>query len=284
MSQASQQGYEEIDLIELVIKIYKFFKRRYKLMLITVMIAVLLGWIASSLLILPRYFSSMIISSRSLSASEVSGLISTLDELVKDYNVKEFTKLTKIPEKDFGTIVAIKAMPNRDFQKYVEKDVRKDSTVAISIDLTNNAQWEIIQNGIVYYLENIPYVQKRTKIYREGQEKLLQQVQKEIKNIDSLKKIIEASPNAKNTIILSNSGGIYNEAFKLHETEKNIKENIALSNDIHVIKDFAHLQQPKKASVKETILIFGGVGFILGFLLALILELNRIIRKRENKI
>ena len=280
----SQQGYEEIDLIELVIKIYKFFKKRYKLMLITSVVSVLLGWGASTLLILPRYFSAMIVSSRSLSGSEISGLIFTLDDLVKENNKDEFKKLTGIPEKTFKSITNIKAIPNRDYQRNVEKDIRKDSTMAISVELTDNTEWETVQNGIVNYLENVPYVQKRTKVYKEGQEKLLLQVQKEIKSIDSLKKIIEASLNTKSTIILSNSGGIYNEALKLYETEKKIRENIIFGNDIHVIKDLAHLQKPKKASVKETILLFGGIGFVLGFLIALVIELNKIVRKRENSL
>ncbi|KOY85550.1 hypothetical protein AD998_04710 [bacterium 336/3] len=285
MSQASQQqGYEEIDLIELVIKIYKFFKRRYKLMLIFSIISVLLGWGASSLFILPRYFSAMIISSRSLSGSEISGHILTLDDLVKENNKNEFKKLTGIPPETFKTITTIKAIPNRDYQKNVEKDIRRDSTMAISVEITDNTQWETLQNGIVNYLENVPYVQKRTKIYKEGQESLLLQIQKEIRSIDSLKKIIEASPSSKNTIILSNSGSIYTEALKLYELERKVKENIALGNDIHVIKDFANLQKPKKSSLKETIMLFGGIGFILGFLIALMIELNKIVRKRENSL
>jgi len=284
MSQSSaQQGYEEIDLIELMIKVYKFFKRRYKLIMIISVISILLGWGASSLFLLPKYQSSMIISSRTLTASEITGLTNTLDDLIKENNPEEFTKLTQIQEKDFRTIAAIKAMPNRDYQKNVEKDLRRDSTIAISLELFDNKSWDLAQAGIVWYLENRPYVQKRTKIYKENQEKLLSQIQKEIRGIDSLKRIIEASLTSKNPVILSNSGGLYNEALKLYEAEKKVKENLAFSNDITVIKDFPHLQKPKKSSIKDTIILFGGVGVVLGFVIALILELNRVIRKRENQ-
>jgi capsular polysaccharide biosynthesis protein len=283
MANTTQQGYEEIDLIELLIKIYKFFKKRIVLILTSTIIAIGLGVAASFVLFQPRYQSTMIISSRSLTASEVVGMISTLDNLAREENEAEISKLTKIPENLAKKIEKIEALPNRDFQKNVEKDIRKDSTIAIRLEITQTEKWQIYQDGIAYYLENMPYVKKKTALYKEGQEKLLQNIQKEIRHLDSLKKIIEASGSGKVQLLLSNSGGIYSDILKLYEAEEKVKENLKFLNDIQIIKDFTNYKKPKKFSLRDTATLFAIVGFAIGIVLALVIELNKIIRKREGK-
>jgi capsular polysaccharide biosynthesis protein len=280
----SQQGYEEIDLIELLVKIFSFFKRRYKLMLLSCALAALVGFISSYFLILPRYQSSMIISSRSLSAPEVTGLIGVLGELAREKNYSEIAKKTKIEENVAKDLASITAVPNKEYQKYDEKDAPEESTIAITVELYDKQRWQDIQNGIVYYLESNPYVQKKTKIYKESQEKIIAQIQKEVKHLDSMKRIIESSMYAKNNIILNNSGDIYVDAIRLHEAEIKAKEKLAFVNDIEVIQELTNSQKPKKASIKETVFLFALGGLILGFLLSLILEMNRIVKARTPQL
>jgi DNA-directed RNA polymerase subunit F len=277
-----QQGYEEIDLIELLIKIYKFFKRRYRLILLCIVISAVLGVLSNFLFLKPRYQSTMIISSRSLTASEVAGIISTLDAFAYEENTEELAKLLNIPEKLAKKIVKVEAMPNREFQKNVEKDFSKDSTIAIKLEVAESDNWKTYEKGIVSYLENIPYVKMKTALYKESQERLLQQVQKEVKHLDSLKKIIEAG-GGKAQFILNNSTQVYTEILKLYEKENEIKENLFFVNDIRVIKEFTNYKKPKKFSVKEVTIIFALIGFIIGIVVSLIIELNKIIRKREGR-
>jgi hypothetical protein len=282
MTNTTQQGYEEIDLIELLIKIYKFFKKRYLLILFCIVISAVLGVLSNFLFFKPRYQSTMIISSRSLTASEVAGLISTIDDFAYEESFEELEKLLGIPKKLAEKIVKIEAMPNREFQKNVEKDFRKDSTIAIKLEVTESDNWKTYEKGIVSYLENIPYVKMKTALYKESQERLLQQVQKEIKHLDSLKKIIEAG-GGKAQFILNNSTQVYTEILKLYEKENEIKENLFFVNDIRVIKEFTNYKKPKKFSVKEVTITFALIGFIIGIVVSLIIELNKVIRKREGR-
>lgn len=271
MSNTAQQGYEEIDLIELIIKIYKFFKRRIKLIIILVVVFAGLGLVASFFILKPRYQSTMIISSRSLTASEVAGLIEAIDNLAFEDNSKEIEKLTNIPAKNARKIQKIKVDPT-------------DSTaITIKIELTDNENWDIYQKGIVNYLENQPYVKKKTALYKESQEKLLRDVQKEIKHLDSLKKIIEASSSGKTQFILSNSSQVYSEILKLYDSENQIRANLAFVDDIQVIKGFTNYKKPKKLSPYNTISLFAVVGLIIGVVVSLTIELNKAIRKREGK-
>lgn len=283
MANTTQQGYEEIDLIELTIKIYGFFKKRILLIILCFVLSAIIGLVLSFISLEPRYQSAMIISSRSLTASEVAGIIKTLDELAEEENEKEIAKLTGIPEKLASKIYKIEAMPNREYQKNIEKDFRKDSTIAIKLETTEKDNWQIYQKGIVNYLENIPYVKKKTALYKEGQEELLKNVQKEIKHLDSLKRIVEASVTGKTQLILNSTSNFYSEIIKLYETENLIKNNLTSPNDIEVIKDFTNYKKPKKFSLRYTVFLFGLVGVVLGILWALVIELNNIIRKREAK-
>ncbi|GAB4124618.1 MAG: hypothetical protein Fur0027_03300 [Raineya sp.] len=283
MANTTQQSYEEIDLIELTIKIYKFLKKRILLIILCTVLSAIIGSALSFISLQPRYQSAMIISSRSLTASEVAGMIKTLDNLAQEENEKEITNLTGIPEKLAKKIYKIEAIPNREYQQNTEKDFRKDSTIAIKLEVTEKDNWQAYQKGIINYLENIPYVKKKTALYKERQEKLLKNVQKEIKHLDSLKRIVEAVATTKTQVILNNAGFFYSEIIKLYETENQIKANLASPNDIELIKDFTNYQKPQKFSVRHTVLLFGLIGSLLGILWALVIEFNKIIRKREGR-
>jgi len=283
MANTTQQGYEEIDLIELIIKIYKFFKKRKMLIVISVIIAVSSGILSSFLFLQPRYQSTMIISSRSLTGSEIAGMMSTLNSLADEENKEELELLTKIPQNLTKNIAKIEAVPNRDYQKNVEKDLRRDSTIAIKLEITKNQNWSVYQEGFAYFLENNPYVKKKNALYKAGQERLLKSIQKEIKHIDSLKKIIEASGAGKIQLLLNSSGGWYSDVIKLYDAENTIKENLAFANDIQIIKGFTNFKRPQKYSMRETLSFFAVIGLILGVVVALLIELSKVIRKREGK-
>jgi hypothetical protein len=224
----------------------------------------------------------MIISSRSLTASEVAGIISTLDAFAYEENTEELAKLLNIPEKLAEKIVKIEAMPNREFQKNVEKDFRKDSTIAIKLEVTERNEWKTYEKAILDYLENIPHIKKRTLLYKESQERLLQQVRREIKHLDSLKKIIEAGGTSKSQFIV-NSGIISSEIVNLSKKENEIKMSLFFADEFQIVKSFDNLKKPKKFSVKEVAIIFALIGFIIGIVVSLIIELNKVIRKREGR-
>jgi len=282
MTNTTQQGYEEIDLIELLIKIYKFFKKRYLLILFCMVISAVLGVLSNFLFFKPRYQSTMIISSRSLTASEVAGIISTLDAFAYEENTEELAKLLNIPEKLAEKIVKIEAMPNREFQKNVEKDFRKDSTIAIKLEVTERNEWKTYEKAILDYLENTPHIKKKTLLYKESQERLLQQVRKELKHLDSLKKIIEAGGTSKSQFIV-NSGIISSEIVNLSNKENEIKMSLFFADEFQIVKSFDNLKKPKRFSYKGTLGTSSVAGFIIGIVVSLIIELNKVIRKREGR-
>jgi len=282
MTNTTQQGYEEIDLIDLIIKIYKFFKKRYLLILLCIVVSAVLGVLSNFLFFKPRYQSTMIISSRSMTTSEVAGIISTLDDFAYEENTEELAKLLNIPEKLAKKIVKVEAVPNREFQKNVEKDFRKDSTIAIKLEVTERNEWKTYEKAILDYLENTPHIKKKTLLYKESQERLLQQVRKEIKHLDSLKKIIEAGGTSKSQFIV-NSGIISSEIVNLSHKENEIKMALFFADEFQIVKSFDNFKKPKRFSYKGTLVASSVAGFIIGIVVSLIIELNKIIRKREGR-
>jgi hypothetical protein len=279
---SQQQSYEEIDLLELIIKIYKFFKKRILLILAVMIACVGLGALSSYLVFRPRYQSTMIFQSRSMTASEVVGVTSMLNDLVREENYNEIEKLTGLPKDIAKNLEKLEAAPNREIQKNIDKDIRKDSTLALTIEITDNENLEKIQQGLINYFENLPYVKKRKQLFREGKERLLAQIQKDIKHTDSLKRIVEASLTAKNPIILNSNSGFSKDLLLLYEAESKVKEELAFSDDITVVKGFTRYQKARKFSINDTLGISALIGFIVGVLWSLIIELNKIIRDRES--
>ncbi|PKQ70623.1 Wzz/FepE/Etk N-terminal domain-containing protein [Raineya orbicola] len=279
---SQSQSYEEIDLLELIIKIYKFFKKRFLLILAVMIACIGLGVLSSFLVFQPRYQSTMIFQSRSMTASEVVEITNTLNNLVREENYNEIEKLTGLPKDIAKNLEKLEAAPNREIQKNIDKDIRKDSTIALTIETTNNENLEKIQQGIVSYFENLPYVQKRKQLFKENKERLLAQIQKDIKHTDSIKRIVEASLFAKNPIILNSNSGFSKDLLLLYEAEGKVKEELAFIDDIKVIKGFTHYQKPRKFSIRDTLGISALIGFIVGILWSLVIEFNKIIRQREQ--
>jgi capsular polysaccharide biosynthesis protein len=131
-------AYEEIDLLELFIKIYKFFKRRFLLILIVMVICVGLGVLANLLVFKPCYQTNMIFTSRSMTTSEIADITNSLNNLVKEENWEEIQKLTGLSKEISKDIKKLEAIPNREFQKNIEKDTRTDTTMTLILEITNN--------------------------------------------------------------------------------------------------------------------------------------------------
>lgn len=275
-------AYEEIDLLELFIKIYKFFKRRFLLILIVMVICVGLGVLANLLVFKPCYQTNMIFTSRSMTTSEIADITNSLNNLVKEENWEEIQKLTGLSKEISKDIKKLEAIPNREFQKNIEKDTRTDTTMTLILEITNNKNLYKIQQAIVNYFENLPYVQKNKKIYKENNERILAQIQKEIHHLDSLKKIVESSFYNKNSFILNAGAGISYEIMALKERENKVLKNLFFLEDIKVIKGFTRYQKPIKFSIRQTLGISALIGFIVGILWSLVIEFNKIIRQREQ--
>lgn len=284
MNTTNPQTYEEIDLLELIIKIYKFFKKRILLILAVMVACTGLGALSAYLFLQPRYQSTMIFQSRSMTASEVVGVTNTLDNLIREENYSEIEKLTGLPKAISKKIKKLEAAPNREIQKNIDKDIRKDSTLALTIETIDNENLEKIQQGLVNFFENLPYVQKRTQLFKEGRERMLLQIQKEIRHVDSVKRIIESSFLAKNPIILNGGNEFSTALLKLYDTENQVREDLASPQDIKVIKGFTRYQKPSKFTILKTLGISALIGFILGILWSLVIELNKLIRQREQTI
>lgn len=278
----SPQTYEEIDLLDLIIKIYKFFKKRILLILAVMVACIGLGTLSSYLVFQPRYRSTMIFQSRSMNASEVAGVTNTLNNLVREENYTEIEKLTGLPKDIAMKIKKLEATLNREIQKNIDKDIRKDSTLTLIVETTDNKNFERIQQGFINYLENLPYVQKRTQLFKEGRERMLLQIQKEIRHVDSVKRIVEASFLSKNPIILNSGNEFSTELLRLYHAENQVREELAFPQDIKVIKDFTHYRKPVKFSMEDTLGTSAFIGFVLGVLWGLIIELNKLIRQRET--
>ncbi|MDX1905350.1 MAG: hypothetical protein SFU27_14480, partial [Thermonemataceae bacterium] len=274
---------EEIDLLELILRVFSFFKRRLVLIISVLLVIGTTGIITNFLVFKPRYQSSMVLVSRSLSVSELIALFGGIQDLAKEGNHNELSQLTQVEAPVWADLASLKAEPNTELQKMSPKTTLKDFSVAITIEVLDNKNWKKIEQGLLNYLENTPYVKKKTALYKENQADLLKKVQKEIKRTDSLKSIIESSQTTKNQMIIGTSGDIYAASVELYEKENEIKENIAFAADIRLIKGFTNYQKPQKFTLKDTLLLWGGVGLFLGILIALLAELNMILKQRKDK-
>lgn len=274
----SSQTYEEIDLLQLIVKIYNFFKRYFWIIVGITITIVIGGTVGMYFVLKPHYQSSMIVISRSMSASEFIGVTEAFNRLIKEKNWKEIQKLTTLDISICRTLRKIEAASNREVQKNVDKELIKDYTISLTIETTDNSYFTEIQKGLLHYYENLPYVEKKKQLFIKARQQTLERVRKNIRHLDSLQKIIESAAGQKNnlTIIFGSNNNFSSGLLELYETENKLIEELAFPEDIRVIKDLTTYEKPIKFSFTESLFVSFTLGFFIGILIALTKEFRRL--------
>lgn len=163
---------DEIDLYDLILVL----KRRYRIVLGLFLVAVLASG-AASFLQPPVYESSLIVRTPLIFPAETEKLIKGLNGLLEEDNYTEFSKTLGIPEEAARGMVSLKAKsPHRQDEDYVE----------ISLEVKDTGIIHTLNQGILHYLNETPYLKERLAIKRENLEHLKKEILDKIDKIEKL--------------------------------------------------------------------------------------------------
>ena len=262
---------DEIDLGELLLKLFKIVNRN-KLILIIFTTLGMAGGITRYYLKVPVYESSMMLRSDILTEAYSETLTDNLKRLIEERNDALLSEKLSITAEEASHLVDIKVESVEEANTPV--GAVKNIIFLISVEITDNGILDNLQAGIVNFLENNEFVKKRIDLRRKRFEALVSQVNKEIKEIDSLKKrmnegIIYNQQGA--SLVVLDPSNIYEKALNLFKEELTYQENLELIDSIQLIEGFTAFNKP----IAPRLSISGGSGLMVGLFLALIIVFTR---------
>ena len=306
-------------LVTLVVR-FRRSTLKYKFLLITmVVIGAIAGFVftevtkpyyKTSMLISSEYFNSRLIENsidklNSLCAEESrNGLASVLH--IKENvagNIRAFDYEPLISEQDLVDVEVLKQklselkVKDTDIQKIINQiDFENKNTFTITVEVFDNKIIDRLEEAVVSYFRDNPYVKNRIRINKENQIKLIEKLQADISQLDSLKHAfnlnLKANASRKgetsSNVYVGESGAmnpteVYSEGVSLYRQLLNVREEMELGSDFELIDGFTSFSKPEspgllKASVMTALIFLG-----LGYLLIILIEINRYLDKVEKE-
>jgi hypothetical protein len=226
---------DELDVINLIEKAILFFNR-FKFILLGFFITGLAAglYLYSSS---PKQFSTrMIVHSGFISNQDEIEIIESWQDLLKN---KEYNRLAVIMNCDVKVIKNLKKISAEEILKtYVTNN---PNGFLISVTVTDATILDDLQNGIVYGLNNTPYVKEKIEVKKARDIELIQKVNAEISKLDVTKNAIDnmiKTGGSTSSSLLVDISRINAQWIDLNERLLSYKEDLQFLAGVQVTQDF----------------------------------------------
>jgi hypothetical protein len=153
----------------------------------------------------------------------------------------------------------------------------------VEVEVDNISVLPELQKGIVNYLENNEYASKLKEIDKTSLRQIEVKLDKDLNNLDSLKRILEKSivpQNTGNGIILGepiNPITVYDISLKLYEKKLQISNKQKMNNSFNVMVGFAESKSNGKGKV-----YFILIGILIGYFAGLLFLKRKKVLLKDN--
>jgi capsular polysaccharide biosynthesis protein len=258
---------DEIDLYDL----YLVLKKRFKLIAgIVVSTTLIIGII--SFFMPPVYRSSFIVRIFNTSATEKNPIISTgevekiiseLDLLRKEKQWNELSKRLTIDSDKIKKVVKFDAKTPRDAKDLVE----------ITVDVYDRGLIPDLKNGIVQYLNQNPYVNKRIAMWKDSNLYQKAEIQEKIQEIDEFKNFVIVQIKKDRAKYLGfNPLQLDEEVINFKQRVRDLENSIKLLRGFEVTVEPVIPNKPIKPNVMSIILATLVIALFIGVAITFLIE------------
>lgn len=268
---------DEIDLKVLLKKIIDVLSKGTKTIILSILLGAILG-LAYFFNSKTTYESSMILSSEVLVLANVQALLDPFEPLIKERNISALAERLGVDKETAAKIksIAVKSI----FEK--ESDNKEPvNYFEVTATVTDNDILPQLQEGIVNFLQNNEFVQKRVALKEDGLKTLIDRIDKEIAQIDSVKtKIGQSVPLSATSpnVVLMEPSNLYEQALKMAEKQQLYKTQLALIESFQVVQGFTPYEKPSSPSWIICLVTGLAGGLIIGFAILFFKEMDRYVR------
>lgn len=273
---------DEIDLLDLLIKVIQIIKKRFILLVLFLVIGGGLGSVGY-FYFKPVYTTKMILDTQIIEYADVANLLETTKYLIDENSEQELMKKFNVSKKVVEGLKSLEAI--NIVEKEVgrtDKEAIKDNRLIIEAKVTDNNIIGQLQEGILYYLENNQFVKERIKDNKRNLRLFLAKVRSERLQIDSLKKSIEsliATNKEGNIHLTTDIGGLYQKSVTLYDKELKTATELKFADRIQVLEGFTKFEKPTSFDLKKSIIAGLGASFFFWIFVVIILEIRVVMRK-----
>jgi hypothetical protein len=276
------QTNQEIDFIEFLTQIILLFYKKIKWLLLFIIVGAGVGFLASQTFYKPSYSSEFVVKSRVLNKGEMTAIINAAQTLVVDGNFEALAKQSNQKPIVFQNLKSIELGFSQREESSIQ-DSSKNYISVIRLQVTNPQGLDSIQSGIISFIENNPYVKKRTEIFWKEQEIQLMRAKREEEDVEKAKKmILESLPKVAGTVQFS-TGGVFAENLNIGDRIAGIQRQMEFKPDIRLLQKTFTPIHPSKRKQISTIAYTISFFFLLWAVWVVLASIGTYIQPRLKK-
>ena len=258
---------QQVDLIALAMRCIDFCKRRFWLLLVISVVG-LMGGTADYYLSEKVYSTDFVVTSPVVDSRIVSALSQPLIYYVNSNNSDSIASLMNI---------SISVTQN---MRKIAQDTSIPHVVIINVQYCNPEIRDSIKNGLVYFYNHISFVEKSVASQKADIADYITIIEAEIAELNRIQKLeLMALEEGKGSLIEA-SGNSFDEIILLYDKLHELKK------EYNGLKPFSVINQSlvatQQTSLTKSVIVYGLLGLILGFLVAIIAELLRHIKRSKS--
>lgn len=276
METASQ---DSIDLQELAVRIIRYFRNHLKLIVAFCVLGMIGGGVA--FVTLPTvYQSQMVVLSDLLTKPYGDRMDKSLNNLIKENNVDELSAKLNLSKENAQALQLVDIECEPDTKSPQRDKLEKDETFfIITVDLTDRLALPAVQEGLLYYLRSNEWVKARTLQREQTSLAVVQTIDKQIRQLDSLKRTLFQKGQPRTDNIQFDPSMVFTATVDLTRLRWKAQQELELANSIHLVEGFTVFQKPKDPKL-STLLI---LGFMLGLFSSVgLLTIKHLVKLARN--
>jgi len=318
--QAIGKGFANIGkaFVNLIIRIRRV-SITYKLLIIIMVVLGVVAGILFNKVSKPYYSTSMLLSSDYFNSRLVENNIEKLNTLCKEENrvglakilkidsqiaknIKEFNFEPLVLEQDIVDVEVLKQkleelkVKDPDIAIVIEQiDIQNKKTYIITVRVFDNTIIGNLQESLVAYFRNSPFVKNRITVTRTNQLNLIDKLENDLVHLDSLKHLFNENLKSNSTrkgepssLYIGESGALdpvsfYSESVELRELLQEARQQVALGDDFEVIDGFTVFSKPESAGLIKAIVLSVLYFTGLAYLIIIFIETNKYLNTIEKE-
>jgi hypothetical protein len=254
---------EDIDLLALTERSIIFFRKYYKVFIISIVVGLGLGFL--TWLRLPTvYKSRLVIHSYTLSNLDYIQVVSNWNRLLKGGEKDLLASSLGIPRQSISKVKEIKGV---EIQKIFTPN--NPNGFYIDVFVTDNAVLDELQKGMLTGFENVDFIKKQLVIKKENLNTLIAQVMAEIKKLDSTRDKVTSmlgNGNGHSSSLIVDITGLNRQRIDLNEKLLYLQQDLKLASAVQVIQGFSKFNKPAGPNK----IVWLGLGLISGLAFAFV--------------
>lgn len=269
----------------------------------------------------PFYNTSMLLSSEYFNARLVENNIEKLNNLCGEEdrlglakllgiensiatNIKGFAYEPLVSEEDIVDVEILKQkleelkVKDPDIAKVINQiQIQNKKTYVITVHVFDNIIIGDLQESVVEYFKNSPFVKNRIAINKNNQLKLISKLENDLSQLDSLKDLfnlnLKADANRKgkssasSNVYVGESSTLdptrfYSQSVSLYRQLQATQKQVELGDDFEVIDGFTAFAKPESPSWKDLAISSGAMFLGIAYMLIFLIESNKYLNRIEK--